>query len=59
VITPRVQAIAGFSWGFTITGGRISLTGPALLAPEDWDAHLPTLRARYPGWAFAGGYLGT
>jgi hypothetical protein len=59
VITPSVQAITGFSWGFTITSGRISLTEPAVLAPEDWDAHLATLRTSYPGWAFADGYLGT
>jgi len=31
VLTPRVQAITGFSWGFTITGEHISLTPPAAL----------------------------
>ena len=39
--------------------GLLSLTEPAVLAPQDWDAHLATLRTSYPGWAFAGGYLGT
>jgi hypothetical protein len=56
VITRRVQAIAGFSWGFTITGADITLTPPAPLEPRDWDGHLSLLRASYPRWAFDPGY---
>jgi hypothetical protein len=56
VITRRVQAIAGFSWGFTITRADITLTPPALLGFRDWDGHLSLLRASYPQWAFDAGY---
>jgi hypothetical protein len=58
VITPRVLAVAGFSWGFTITGQDISLTQPAALGPQAWDDHLDLLTASYPGWTFDSGYLG-
>jgi hypothetical protein len=57
VITPRVQAIAGFGWGFTIAGGHITFTPPRALGPEAWDGHLALLRASYPKWAFDAGYL--
>jgi hypothetical protein len=56
VITRRVQAISGFSWGFTITGAQITLIPPARLGSEDWDRHLSLLRASYPQWAFDSGY---
>ncbi len=38
VITRHVQAIEGFSWGFTITGGDITLAPPAALRTEAWDS---------------------
>jgi hypothetical protein len=57
VLTPRVQAIAGFSWGFTITGADISFVPPAALGPGDWDGHLALLTATYPGWTFDAGFL--
>jgi hypothetical protein len=58
VITPRVQAITGFSWGFTITGEHISLIPPAALGPRAWDDHLDLLTTSYPHWTFDTGYLG-
>jgi len=57
VLTPRVQAVAGFSWGFTVTGADISVAPPAGLGPGDWDGHLALLTAAYPGWAFDAGFL--
>jgi hypothetical protein len=57
VLTRRVQAIAGFSWGFTITGEDIWLTQPATLEPNAWDSHLDVLRTGYPEWTFDAGYL--
>jgi hypothetical protein len=57
VLTPRVQAIAGFSWGYAITPAGIALTRPAPLGPQAWDAHLGLLRASYPQWTFDPGYL--
>ena len=59
VLTCRVQAIAGFSWGFTITGAAIGITPPAPLEPLVWDNHLDLLRTSYPAWTFDAGYLGS
>ena len=57
VVSPQVQAIAGFSWGFTIAGGRIACTPPRTLGSEAWDAHLGLLRTSYPRWVFDTGFL--
>jgi hypothetical protein len=57
VLSRRVQALAGFSWGFTITGGNINLVNAVALGPATWDSHLDLLRANYPSWAFDSGYV--
>jgi hypothetical protein len=57
VVTRRVQALAGFSWGFTVAGGRIACTSPKPLGPQSWDRHLSLLRASYPEWVFDPGYV--
>lgn len=56
VVTPRAQAIAGFGWGFAVTGGRVDLAPLAALGSEVWDGHLSLLRASYPGWRFDAAY---
>jgi hypothetical protein len=57
VITRHVQAIAGFSWGFAVTGADIMFAPPAALPPQAWDRHLDLLRTDYPQWTFDKGYL--
>jgi hypothetical protein len=57
VLTRRVQAIAGFRWGFGIAGGEIGRTPPAPLGPPTWDSHLGILRTSYPDWEFDAGYV--
>jgi hypothetical protein len=57
VLTRQVQAVAGFSWGFTVSHEDITFTPPAALGPQAWDGHLDLLRASYPDWAFDSGYL--
>ena len=57
VLTRRVQAIAGFGWGFTINHQDITLAGPAALRPQAWDSQLDLLRTSYPDWIFDAGYL--
>ena len=56
VITARVQAIVGFSWGFKISGSQIVFAAPARLGPAAWDSHLDLLRSSYPAWIFDAGY---
>ena len=57
VLTRRVQAIAGFSWGFAINHQDITFTRPAALGPQAWDRHLGLLRTSHPDWIFDNGYL--
>jgi hypothetical protein len=56
VMTRRVVAIAGFSWGFTIAGGKIAIGSCEALTARDWDGHLDLLRAQYPRWNFSEGF---
>lgn len=56
VLTGHVQAIAGFSWGFTITGEDIGFSQPAPLGPQAWASHLDLLWTGYPEWTFDAGY---
>jgi hypothetical protein len=57
VLTRHVQAIAGFSWGFTIDHQAITFTRPAAVGPETWDSHLELLKTSYLAWSFDSGYL--
>lgn len=57
VLTRRVQAVAGFSWGFTISNRDIAFIPPEGLGPETWDSHLDLLITSYPDWIFDSGYL--
>jgi hypothetical protein len=59
VLSRRVQAIAGFSWGFTIADSQISFAHAVALESAAWDGHLGLLRAGYPSWTFDGGYVGS
>jgi hypothetical protein len=56
VVSRRVQAVAGFSWGFTIAGGDITFMHAVRLGPAAWDGQLSLLRACYPLWTFDGGF---
>ena len=52
----EAHAHIGFSWGYAIRDGAVSVTGLAELGPEAWDAHLPYLGATCPAWTFTPGY---
>jgi hypothetical protein len=47
-----VQAVTGFSWGFTIAAGATTVTPPRPLSSEDWRRHRDLLHAEYAGWHF-------
>jgi hypothetical protein len=59
VLTRRVQAVAGFGWGFTINHEDIAPAPPTALGPRAWawDSHLDLLRTSYPSWSFDSGYV--
>jgi len=57
VLTPRVQAVAGFRWGFSISNADITFAEPAVLDAGTWDSHLLLLRSSYPEWTFDAGFV--
>lgn len=59
VVTRRVQAICGFSWGFAIHDEHVRFAAPTILGREAWDEHLHLMRASYPTWTFDTGYRST
>jgi hypothetical protein len=52
----ETRAVLGFTWGFSVRDGAISLASPASLGAAEWDKHLPFLQREHPGWVFASGY---
>jgi hypothetical protein len=56
VMSRRVRAAAGFSWGFTLSAGAVTISDPAPLDASAWDGHLAELRREFPGWAFDPGF---
>ncbi len=57
VLTPRVQAVAGFRWGFSIRDADITFARPAVLDSAMWDNHLALLRSSHPRWTFDAGFV--
>jgi hypothetical protein len=49
----RIIPLAGFSWGFEIADGDVTVTGPDELPLEHWNTHTETLRSTFPLWVFA------
>ena len=56
VMSRRVLAAAGFSWGFSVNDGLMTIADPAPLRATDWDGHLAALRREFPGWRFEPGF---
>jgi hypothetical protein len=50
--TRPVVPLLGFSWGFDINEGRITLHPVARLGARDWNGHLENLRQSYTAWEF-------
>jgi hypothetical protein len=50
-------AILGFSWGFTIRAGEVTIDGPTELDASAWDDRLPSLEEACPRWRFAPQFL--
>jgi hypothetical protein len=52
----QVFALLGFSWGFAIEDGAISIAAPSPLDESAWNACLPALRESCPTWDFLPGF---
>lgn len=51
----EVEAVVGFSWGFTMDDGDVEIVEPKPLTRDDWAAQLDLLSASYPSWVFTAG----
>lgn len=56
VMSRRVRAAAGFSWGFVVSAGVVTIAEPGPLDASAWDGHLAELRRHYPEWIFDPGF---
>ena len=52
--TNEVEAVLGFSWGFTFREEKVQVSGPSPLDQADWDSHQGLLTIEHPAWAFPG-----
>jgi len=47
-----VQAVVGFSWGFVLDRGDVTLTEPRRLDATTWNEHTVYLASKFPAWNF-------
>lgn len=52
VLSPRVRALAGFSWGFETAGEQVTIRDVAVLPATSWNDNLLVLSNAYPEWTF-------
>jgi hypothetical protein len=54
LMTPEVQPVTGFSWGFTYEPGLpVLVREPTPAAPGGWDQHRTVLTKALPAWTFS------
>ncbi len=54
LMTPVVEPLCGFSWGYVITDGTVTPKELAPSSPDDWIQARRMLRVRLPTWRFGG-----
>jgi hypothetical protein len=54
LMTPNLDPVCGFAWGYEIQQGAIELVAPRACNKEDWSTATRVLRQRLPGWNFGG-----
>jgi hypothetical protein len=59
VLSRDLHPICGFSWGYRLSGGEVSLIPLTMARDEDWNRNLPDLRQRYPTWTFGAAWPDT
>lgn len=55
--TRRLGAALGLRWGYRLADGRPTPLPVETASADDWNAHLPLLRAQFPSWTFDSGFL--
>src|SRR3954452_9550753 len=52
VMTPVVEPLCGFSWGYDVTAGTPAATELTPAGPARWAAMVPVLAGACPAWTF-------
>jgi hypothetical protein len=54
LMTPRLEPVCGFSWGYDIHAGGVRVAALRACDRDDWSEARRALQARLPGWSFGG-----
>lgn len=54
VMTPAVEPVCGFAWGYDVRDGKPEATPVTPAGHDQWLDIRAELRPRYPGWTFGG-----
>ena len=54
LLTPVVEPLCGFTWGYDVEQGAVRPRELRASAPDDWFAARKLLRIRLPTWTFGG-----
>jgi hypothetical protein len=49
----EVEAVTGFSWGFTLKDGEVEVAAIRILQSSDWSRHLADMAESFPNWTFS------
>ena len=49
----EVEAVTGFSWGFTMVSGEVEIAPIQILQACDWSRHLTDMTESLPSWKFS------
>ena len=52
VMSRRVTPLVGFSWGFQVAQGDVTIHPARALDLPEWNQHLTLLAGHYPDWTF-------
>jgi hypothetical protein len=50
VLSRVVRAVAGFSWGYDVVAGEVTIVPLSVATREDWTVVVPGLQERFPNW---------
>ncbi len=50
VLSRVLRSVGGFTWGYDVVAGEVTIAPLSTAKREEWTALLPALEARFPSW---------
>jgi hypothetical protein len=50
VLSREIRAVAGFSWGYDVVAGEVTIIPLSVATREGWTDPVPALQERFPNW---------